>query len=251
MDKIKNIRQLIPSIVEQIHNLDFYGFNYGLILIAIFAIIILIYNKKHKKCPSEISEENKRILRSIYIPSILFFALATIASPWNVLRYIVPVFSLIFASIIYKFYKLLETNFTEKTSNILIVILFCIIIITPFVFKLQPELSYVDRREIVEKLGGELNLPTVYLFNSGKSRFLDDIVLFTLLDESYIAKDIDYTKENLENIFANHDISNGIIVFINEENENDEIVNKVAEYLGFENSELIKGLTSCDVYYLR
>ena len=251
MDKIKNLKELLPSIVEQIHNLDFYGFNYGLIIIVILAIIILLYNKIHKKGHSEISEENKNILRSIYIPSALFFALATVASPWNVLRYIVPVFSLIFASIIYKFYKLLQTNFAEKTSNILIAILFCIILITPFVFKLQPELSYIDRREIVEKLEGELNLPTVYLFNSQKSRFLDDILLFTLLDESYIAKNIDYTKENLENIFENHDISNGIIVFINEGNENEKIVNKVAKYLNFESLELIKGLNSCDVYYLK
>ena len=145
----------------------------------------------------------------------------------------------------------MQTNFAEKTSNILISILFCIILITPFVFKLQPELSYIDRREIVEKLEGELNLPTVYLFNSQKSRFLDDILLFTLLDESYIAKNIDYTKENLENIFENHDISNGIIVFINEGNENEKIVNKVAKYLNFESLELIKGLNSCDVYYLK
>ena len=124
------------------------------------------------------------------------------------------------------------------------------LLIVPIIFKLEPELWYRDRKEIVEELNGEFNLPTIYLYNSQNSIFLDDILLFSRIDESYVARDMDCTEENIQKIFENKDIKKGIIVFINKGQDNEKLLNTVKMSLNFNNFEHLKKLNSADVYYI-
>ena len=124
------------------------------------------------------------------------------------------------------------------------------ILVAPFIFKMEPELLYSDRKEIVQKLSGELNLPSIYLYNSQNGGFLSDILLFSIIDESYIAKNINYTDYNIQKILENKDISKGILIFINEQQDNNTIIDKVKKNLNFTNYEHLQRLTSCDAYYI-
>ena len=250
ISNLKNISEIIPSIIAQLHVLNYYAFNNLLYIIILIIIGIIIYKKIAKKEKIKISKENKEILKTIYTPTIIFFIIATIASPWKVLRYIVPICGLAFIIIIYYLYKQLQSISNEKISNILISILLCITIISPIILKMEPELLYTDRKEIVQKLEGEYNLPTIYLFNSKNGGFLDDILLFSKIDESYIAKDINYSKEEIQKILEGKDISKGIIIFINERENNEKIINNVKEYLNLKNVEKLKQLNGCDIYFL-
>ena len=249
INKAGNIHELIPSIFAQIYNLNYYVFNNLMAIFVIISIGILIYNKIFKREGIKISKDKKEILKIIYMPTIFFFIIATIASPWNVLRYIVPVCGLIFILVVYYLYKLLQTVVNEKTSNILISILFGIILLSPFIFKLEPELLYSDRKEIVHRLEGELNLPTIYLYNSKNGGFLGDILPFSIIDDSYIAKDIDCTEENIQKILENKDISKGMLIFINEEHSED-VIDEIKKFLNYTDSDHLQRLTSCDAYYI-
>lgn len=250
ISNFENISEIIPNITEQIRNLNYYGFNKLMFVILIITIILFIYNKIRKKDVIKISKEKKDILKIIFIPAIIFFIISSIASPWRVLRYFVSVCGLIFVSLIYFLYRQLQIACSESLCNILMYIIFSMIIISPYVLHLEPELLYLDRGDIVEELSGELNLPTLYLYNSQSGGFLNDILLFSMIDESYIAKDIKCTEENIQKIFENKDISNGIILFINEGQDNEKLVNTVESSLKFKNSNYIKKLTICDVYYI-
>ena len=64
-------------------------------------------------------------------------------------------------------------------------------------------MSKRDKKEIVQKLENELNVPTIFMFESNHNRFLDDIYLFTLSPKSVIIKYEDLTEENLEKIIGN------------------------------------------------
>ena len=248
ISNFKNIKEIIPAIFGQIYNLNYYGFNNLLPLILVIIIGILIYNKIKKKESIKIVEQEKDILKLIAIPSTIFFVVSSIASPWRVLRYIVPVCSLIFVVVIYYFYKLLQNAFGEKTSNILISIMLCMILIAPFALKMEPELLYSDRKDTMQKLTGELNLPAIYLYNSQNGGFLNDILVFSSINESYIAKDIEV--EDVQKIFEDRDTSKGIIVFINGEKEDNEKMDKIKKILNFANCEHLQRLTSCDAYYI-
>lgn len=250
VENLNNIYEIIPSIIMQINNVNYYVFNDTLPLILVIIIGLLIYNKKRKKANISIDEETRKILRMIYIPTIFFFLITSIGSPWKILRYFVPVSGLIFILIIYYLYKIMQSVISKRVANILISVLFCIILISPFVFNLKPELLYDDRKEIVQEISGELNLPTIYFFNSHSGGFLNDIFIFSKINESYIAKDIQYTEYNIQKIVENKDISNGILVFINDGQNNDLILNTVEKALNFTDCSHLQRLSSCDAYYL-
>ena len=250
ISNLKNISEILPSIFSQIYIINYYVFNNLLIIVVAGIVGILIYNRIRKKENFKNSKEKREILKIIYLPTIFFLIITAIASPWKVLRYVVPVCGLVFILGIYYLYKLLKTIFKEKTTNIIICAFFCMLLISPFVFDLEPELLYSDNKEIVQKLGGELNLPTIYLYNSQNGGFLNDILLFAKINESYILKDNTNIEDNLPPILENKDISNGIIIFINYEQDKEDIINKVKETLNFTECKHLKRLTSCDVYYI-
>lgn len=246
---LKNIHEIIPSIVAQMYNLNYYVFNNLMYVIFVAIIGIIVYNKIRKRNILKVDNEKKDILKLIYMPTLIFFIITSIASPWKVLRYIVPVCGLIFISVIYILYKLLQSVLSEKLSNILIIMILCIILIAPFIFELEPELMYTDKKEIVQKLE-DLNLPTVYLYNSQSGGFLDDILMFSKIEESYVAKDIECTEENIQKILQDKNISQGVFIFINVNQNNDAIIDVAKKALNFVNCEQLNKLTSCDVYYL-
>lgn len=250
MTNLSNLHEIIPSLISQIENLNYYVFNGIMPVIIIIIILLLICNKIQKKSNFKIDKEKKEILKIIAIPSIFFFIITSIASPWKVLRYFVPICGLIFILAIFCLYKILHSRFSEKISNIIICILFCIVLISPTILKLKPELLYDDKKEIVQKISGELNLPTIYFLNYPKNSFLDDIFIFARINDSYIAKDTNYTKEDIQKIFENKDISDGILVFISKEEEETQLINLIEETLNFTNYECLESLNSCKVYHI-
>ena len=147
-------------------------------------------------------------------------------------------------------YKLLHAVFSEKIGNTILAILLVIILISPFVFKLQPELWYKDKKEFVEEMSGELNLPTIYVYSSQTLGFLNDILLFSKIDESYIAKDLDCTEENIQEIFEDKDISKGIIVVISDNLDKNNIIETIKDAENFSTFEEVQRLWCSNVYYV-
>ena len=251
MDNLHDSTQILTNLGQQIATLNYYTFN-KLTLVIIFLIIgVWICNKIRKKSNFKLEKEKKDILIMISIPTIFYFLITSIASPWRVLRYMVAVSGLIFILAIYCLYKQLKNGFSSKVTNIVITIVFCAILISPFVLKLEPELLYADRKEFVQEISGELkNVPTIYLFDSSQNRLFDDILVFSMVDNSYIAKDIEYTEENIQKIFADKDVSNGVIILLDQGEKTDGIINTVKNALDLEDSRYLQRLTSCDVYYV-
>lgn len=243
ISKLMDIPQFVSSIDQYIKKVDKFVFNQMGLLLIFLTLVIAIYKNKP-------TEKNKYI-KFIAIPTVFYFILVAVASPWVELRYIMPVCNLIFILAIYYLYQITKGAFSEKATNILMGIILIIILLAPIALNIEPEVAFSDKKEIVTKLGNELNVPTVYFFNSSCNRFLDDILLFATVDESYVAKDIEYTTENVQKILDGKDCSKGIVVFINENQENDDILAVVKEVTKLENCEYLKRLNACDVYYLK
>ena len=250
ISNLTNIDVFLLHIGGYLNKINQFGFNNLLIYIAVIILVLLIINTIRRFNNKEEKKKRNQYLKLIEFPSLFYFIVVSIASPWIELRYIMPICGLIFILIIYYLYDLIEKIFNEKISNILISILLVLILIAPFIYKIEPEVLFSDKKEIVQKLGNELNVPTVYFFNSQNNRFLDDILLFATVDNSYVAKDIEYTEENIKHILENKDISKGIVVFINEGQDNDFILNVVQKALNLSNTEYLKRLNACDVYYI-
>ncbi len=244
ISKLMDVPQFLTSIGNYLAKINLFIFNKTMYIILGIILVSIIVNiiKKQKV--------SNKYIKFIVFPTIFYFILVAVASPWIELRYIMPVCGLIFVLVIYYLYELLNNILGEKKINILIGILLIAILIAPIIFKIEPEVAFTDKKEIVQKLGNELNVPTIYFFNSGHNRFLDDILLFATVDESYVAKDIEYTVENIKKILEEKNIQNGVVIFINPGQENDEILATVEEATGSKNCTYLKRLNACDVYYL-
>lgn len=217
-----------------------------LILIVIIAIIIYKLCKKQK-----IYNEKNEYIKILLLPTLFYFILVSVASPWIELRYIMPICNLAFILVIYYFYQILNNIYNEKKIDIIILITLIVMMISPVIFRIEPEVMFSDKKAIVQKLSSEWNVPTIYFFCSENNRFLDDIYLFSLVDESYIAKDMEYNNENMQKLLEGKDISNGIIVFINGGQQNDDILSILTEATSIESCTWVKRLNACDVYYCK
>lgn len=245
---LTDISVFITHILAYLQKMNYFAFNNLLVPIVVI-LLYLFYKKKTDKIETktDVSEEAKLIA----LPTLFYFVIVAVASPWIEIRYIMPVCGLIFVLVMYYLYKLLKTVCKEKSSNIIMCVLIALTLVAPFIFKIEPEVLYSDKKEIVQKLENELNVPTVFFFNSQNNRFLDDILLFSKLDESYVAKDLEYTESNIQKILDGKDISKGIVLFINEGQDNDNIINTTLKATGLSSCEYLKRLNACDVYYLK
>ena len=248
ISNLLNIKLFITNIILYLQKMNRFAFNNLLLFIFIMVVGFVIY-KKIKKI-KEKSPKNE-IAKIMLYPSIFYFLVVAVASPWIEIRYIMPICGIVFILVIYYVDTLLHTIYEEKISNKIIALVLIATLISPLIFRIEPEVMFSDKKEIVSKMENELNVPTVFFFNSSHNRFLDDILLFATVDESYVAKDIEYTEENIKKILENKDISKGIIVFINGGQENDDILAVVKRAMNFENIEYLKRLNACDVYFLK
>lgn len=268
IDKFKDISMFFENIKNYLAKVNRFCFNeigFGILLLEICAYIylkmrkIILKNTKkdlveNDKCLDKYEVvQNKEHLykcKIILFPTLFYFLLVAVASPWIELRYIMPICSLIFIIGIYFAYVLLKNIFSEKVTNILLSVILISIMISPAIFKIEPEVMFSDKKEIVECLSKELNLPTLYVFYSENNRFLDDIFLFAKLDNSYIAKDLEYTEETINQIFEGKDISKGIIIFINKDDGNEKVLEPLCNTLNLKNVKFLKRMNACNVYYI-
>lgn len=268
IDKFKDISMFFENIknyLAKVNRFCFNGIGFGILLLEICAYIylktrkIILKNTKkdlieNDKCLDKYEVvQNKEHLykcKIILAPTLFYFLLVAVASPWIELRYIMPICSLIFIIGIYFAYILLKNIFSERVTNILLSVILISIMISPAIFKIEPEVMFSDKKEIVECLSKELNIPTLYVFYSENNRFLDDIFLFAKLDNSYIAKDLEYTEETINQIFEGKDISKGIIIFINKDDGNEKVLEPLCNTLNFKNVKFLKRMNACNIYYI-
>ena len=248
LSKLTQISEFLKSIALYIQKFNRHAFN-GLLFILLALIVGLgIYKKVNKK---KIFENKNQYIKYITIPTAFYTLLVSLSAPWIELRYIMPVCGLVFILIIYLLENVLENIFNEKNVFRILTVCLAIILITPIIFKMEPEEEFLDKRDIVEEVQNELNVPTIYMFNSNENRFLDDILLFSKLDNSYIAKDVECTDENINKILNGKDLSNGILVFINGGQNNDEMMEKIKNATGLNEWKWIKGLNACNIYLVK
>lgn len=247
---------LIRTFIDYIQKLDHFGFNNMLIVIGIAALVCIIVKMRkpaveNENTDTEAIAERKMLIKTLLIPSIAYFICVIIVSSWTELRYIAPVCAILFVLTIYGIYKLFINAFNIKVSCIAMAVLFVAMAVYPFISHSYPECTYRDKAELLEKVEDDYNIPAIYILNTEDNRFLDDILLFTRIDESYVVGDYDVLSDNVNfaSVLENKDTKDGILVFINKGQATKHILDNMLTYTDFDGYESFAVLNSGEIFY--
>lgn len=222
------------------------NFNGVLIVILAITAIIAIYKIiKNKKLT--IKFENREFWL-IFLPTIGYFLIVALVSPYQELRYIMPICPLMIIGILYLFKVTLEKVLSAKNTYIALTITFLLMLVLQKIVYLPFYYLYKDKKEIVSIIEEKHNLPCLYIFNTNQNRFLDDIYMFTKIDNSYILDSNLFNEAKLREIFNNINIQDGIIIFINGGLNNDNCLDILIRELNCTSYKWIQRMNACDIY---
>lgn len=244
-----NMNQMIINLKEYINIVNLNVFNKLLGLIALFFIVVVCYKLiKNKQIVLKI-RNTKMML--IIIPAIIYFIVVSVSSPYIEIRYIIPICSFVFIYVIYVINLVINKLLKEKQSEIVLTIILIIILIMPLIAHIEVSNLYLENKEIVKQVEEKYSmLPTIYLFYTGENRFLDDIYLFTKIEESYILNIENINEQKIQEILENKDVNNGILLWVNEGFEKDDYIKIIMEEGNFNNCKHLKRMNACDIYYI-
>ena len=250
LSTFKDPAKMISNLANYIYIVGEKIFNGTLAIILFFFIIILMY-KLIKNRQLVIKMPNNKLLL-ITIPAIIYFLVVALSSPYIEIRYIIPVCSFIFILVIYILYKTLEKMFKEdKKTKVVFSVILALILIMPILTRANIGNLYIENKQIVKQVEEKYGkIPNIYLFNSNQNRFLDDIYMFTKIDESYILELKEASSEKINEIFKDKNIDKGIVVWVNEGFEKGPYLEMIKNINNFKNCEHLKRMNACDIYYI-
>lgn len=223
-------------------------YNGFLVIILITTIAILIYEYIRKK---EISIKiTNKYLAIIVLPTLIYFIIIAMGTPYKEIRYIMPIIPLLFIIGVYGFKTVLHKVYSERTINTIMLASIAVLLITPIILNWNITYLYPDMKEIVNELEEKHETPALYIFNQDCNRFMDDLYLFTKLDKSYIMDSKLANADEINRVLSSADMANGIILFINSNLQNDDYINIILNETKLEKCEYMKRLNACDMYYL-
>ncbi len=224
-------------------------FHYMLPVILIAMFVLAIYGVRRGK-KLEVDRRQDGYFKTLLWPVLAYFVIVAIASPYTDIRYMDAICGLMFVVVMFGLYKLLELACSEKWRNIIMAIVLAVTAILPLPMGIEPGTEYSKWATATEFVEEHKDVPLLYIYDVGNNRFLDDILLFTIADWSYIMSEQEYTAEDFEKVLETRDLAKGLVVIANYGYDNQEYLDTVKEVTGLVEQEYIFRLNAADLYYL-
>lgn len=241
-----SVVNILMGVLIYINIVDKNIFNY---LVIPFTIIILIIANSKRKVNNNSETKKEKLISFLWIPTLFYFIVVSIITPYKELRYILPICPMIIICTIYLANYILRKRYSQKAIVIILGILFLLITITTGITNNKLDFTYEKHNNIAKRID-DLNAPIIYIFNTNNNRFLDDIYLFTLVEDSYVLKAEDLSEEKVQEILDGKEFPNGIIIMCNEGTDKEKI-EQCFSNVSENEMEYIQRMNACDIYYLK
>ncbi len=251
LGNLVNLKILGKQIWDYLLIVDYNVFHHLMLVVAMLIVGFAAYRWRKQIKRVNLNKE----FWLIFWPTVTYFGLAAIASPFIELRYIMPVCGLIFVLVMYVLYVLMGGILVEKRQSLVTLgVMIVVLIAAPAQIGLgwmRIELLYRDRQEVMKAVTEKPSVPILYFITTENNRFLDNILPFAIAKESYLALDVLHpTAEEVERILAKRDLSQGLFVFVSSSQNQEEAIKAVRKATGLMETVWIQGINTCDVYYL-
>ena len=247
ISKLLNVGKLFKGFKEYIDLTCVWIYHSSLTVLILYTVALRIY-AFIRKIDVKIKERGNFLL--VLVPMLVYFFFVSVASPYRDLRYIMPLSALLFAVPVFYSYELTEKVLGIKLSSVFVSALALCMVISPIVTEREPQELWSDHKAFVKSMENELNLPLLYFHRPENDRFLDDILIFTKLDNSYVTNDSSFDHDLIREIFKEQDTSGGVLIILSEDEDRVYAREQVKAALGKENSKLIKALNANYLYLI-
>ena len=112
------------------------------------------------------------------------------------------------------------------------------------------ELLYRDKEALMQELMENAETPALYMITTENNRFLDNILPFATLEESYLALDVKPDEGLIEEIMEGKDLSMGLYLFVSDKMDDEAVLKAVTEATGLREVRWVRGVNTCEIYYL-
>lgn len=226
-----------------------YAFHYLLPFMLIAMFVMAIYGLRRGKS-LKIEAREAEDYGLVLWPTIVFFLIAAVASPFQDLRYIEPMCGLAIIVAFYGMYRLVNMVSSEKVTRWVMLGLCGLMLVLPIPLKIEPNVEYSRFSELTQYVEEKKDVPAIFLYNPANERILDDLTLFAEIEESYVMHHQEYTEENFDKVLAEKDLSAGLLVFANYGDGNEQYLKVLRGATGLTEQDYIFRTNSADVYFL-
>lgn len=226
-----------------------YDFHYMLPVILIAMFVLAIWGLRRGK-KLQIERREGEAYRLLLWPTLFFFVIVAVASPYISLRYVEAICPLLFVVVMWGLYKMIGIACDQRWRNRIMAVVLAVVAVLPMPLRLEPDVEYSKWATATEFIEEKKDVPLLYIYDIGNNRFLDDILLFTIADWSYIMSERDYTAEDFRQVLETRDLKDGLVIIANYGYGNQEYLDTVKEVTGLTEQEYIFRLNAADLYYL-
>lgn len=245
----------LPVLAQNLWNycqiVDYNVFHRLLPLILIIMVGLVVYRRIKRLPRRKLGGE----FWLAFWPTLSYFGLAAVASPYLELRYIMPVCGLIFALVLYGMYRLLGGVLRENWRNVAMAITMAVVLVAAPIQiaqgRMRIELLYRDRQAVMTAVTEKPEVPILYFITTENNRFLDNILPFAEARQSYLVLDLlEPTAQEVKEILAGKNLDQGLLVFVSGSQDQERALVAVKQATGLGQADYIQGINMCDVYYL-
>lgn len=196
------------------NNMFFINANYIIIAMGVlgtFITIIELINNYKKKVNLRI---NKR-LNTILVPTLFYWIVVTITSPYINLRYILPIFIYIIVLMMYILKKELQILLKNRKKVLVLSSIVWIVYSTMFIGYGHIEYQYKNNKEMIEEICKYKDIPCIYMYSGGdvlNNGFVTDLNYVRQFENVYIMDKVLFLPKNVKEILKDVDTSNGIMI---------------------------------------
>lgn len=247
---------LLDNLWQYFSVIDRYVFH-RLFAIAILGLLFLGGAALVKQKSLHVDTSTRAKFTMILTPVLFYLLIVASASPFIELRYIAPVCGLLFVLTIFMLYKLLGLFWWARTCNIVMAVILAFTgIVMPVAAQIEPDTIYKERGEVLAEVKELKEAPALYITNgSGDWNFLNDILIFRELDESYIVKDLQGNEaqrdERIQKILRGKDLSKGLLVFVTDDYDKPSTMKSIEHATDLYDVEHLARMVTSDIYYIR
>lgn len=255
LERFANPGMLLGDLWEYLGVVDKYAVHY-LLLVAILAMLILGAKALARGKKLEWFGEQRQTFAVVLAPMLFYLLVVTAVSPFIELRYVAPVCGLLLVLVALGVEQVVRLSWGEKMAKGVMAGALALFVVMPVVAGVQPDTMYSERAEVVAWAQEQAEIPALY-FTKGEGDwvFLNDLLLFREFGDSYIVKDLQGRDEEkvaeLRRILKGRDLSNGLIVVVNDDYDKEQMMQAVEEATGLIDVEHVARMVTSDVYYIK